>query len=351
MYCANGWRKESKYMSIAVKDMFKLTGAQKVAIILLSMSEENATKMFALMTEDEIKEVSHSMSRLGSIGMEVVDKLLMQLNGELAESAIYLGNVNTTERLLEKVLDKDQVQSLMDEIRGPQGRNTWEKLGNVNEELLALYFRNEHPQTAALVLSKLSPEQSAKVLSHLPDSFAFEVITRILTIGNVKNEVLERVEKILRVEFISSIGKIQEYDSFEMIAEIFNSLDRNSESKYMSMLESKIPDAAARIKDLMFTFDDLVKIDSKGIQRLLRNVEKSRLTMALKGASEQIMKVIFASMSQRAAKIILEELEALGSVRVREVDLARTEIVNIAKTLINSGEIEVVVDSKDEFIT
>ena len=338
-------------MSIAAKDIFRLTGAQKVAIVLLSMSEENATKIFSLMTEEEIKEISHAMSRLGSINPEVVDKLLGQLHTDLTESAIFLGNLHTTERLLEKVLDKDHVQSLMDEIRGPQGRNTWEKLGNVSEEMLALYFRNEHPQTAALVLSKLAPEQAAKVLSHLPDSFAFEVITRILNIGNVKTEILEKVEKILRVEFISSIGRTQEYDSFEMIAEIFNSLDRNSESKYMAMLESSSPEAAIRIKDLMFTFEDLVKIDAKGIQKLLRNVEKSRLTIALKGAGEALQKVIFASMSQRAAKIILEELEAIGPIRVREVDLARTEIVNIAKALINNGEIDVVVDSKDEFIT
>jgi flagellar motor switch protein FliG len=220
----------------------------------------------------------------------------------------------------------------------------------VNEDLLAIYFRNEHPQTAALILSKIAPDHAAKVLSNLPDSFAFEIIARILNIGTVKKEVLERVEKILRAEFISSIGRTQKYDSFEMIAEIFNSLDRNSESKYMSMLENNIPEAASKIKDLMFTFEDLVKITSRGIQRLLRDVEKSKLTVALKGASDQVKKVLFASMSQRAAKIIIDELELMGPVRVREVDMARTEIVNIAKSLIDSGEIDVVIDNKDEFI-
>lgn len=338
-------------MVIATKDVLKLTGTQKVAIVLLSMSEENATKIFSLMTEDEIREVSHAMSRLGSINNEVVDSLLSQLHSDLTENAMFLGNLQTTEKLLEKILDKDRVQVLMDEIRGPQGRNTWEKLGNVSEELLAMYFRNEHPQTAALILSKLSHDQAAKILSHLPDSFAFEVITRILTLGNIKTEILERVEKILRVEFISSIGKTQEYDSFEMIAEIFNSLDRNSESKYMSMLETNIPEVAARIKDLMFTFDDLIKIDTRGIQKLLRNVEKTRLTLALKGASTELQKAIFSSMSQRAAKIIIDELESLGPVRVRDVDLARGEIVNIAKNLISTGEIDIVIDTKEEFIT
>ena len=337
-------------MGIDIKDLNKLTGSQKVAIVLLSLSEENATKVFSMMSEEEIKDISHAMSHLGSINVDVVEKLMSNLNSELTGNTIFLGNLHTTEKLLEKILDKDQVQSLLDEIKGPQGRNTWEKLSNVNEELLALYFKNEHPQTAALVLSKISPEHAAKVLSNLPDSFAYEIISRILNIGTVKKEVLEKVEKILRAEFISSIGKIQKYDSFEMIAEIFNSLDRNSESRYMSMLEHNIPEAAARIKDLMFTFEDLVKLSSRGIQRLLRDVEKSKLTIALKGASDGVKKILFASMSQRAAKIITEELDAMGPVRVREVDLARADIVSIAKGLIDSGEIDVIMDNKDEFI-
>ena len=339
-------------MGVTNKDIGKLTGTQKVAIVLLSLSDENATKVFSLMSEDEITDISHAMSHLGSVSPEVIDSVMEHLSSSFTGSSMFLGNLQNTERLLEKVLDKERVSALMDEIRGPQGRNTWEKLANVNEELLALYFRNEHPQTAALVLSKISPDHAAKVLSNLPDSFAFEIISRILSIGSVKKEVLERVEKILRAEFISSVGKTQKYDSFEMLAEIFNNLDRNSESKFMSMLESNLPEAATKIKDMMFTFDDLIKIDSKGIQRLLRDVEKSRLTLALKGAPEELKKALFASMSQRAAKIIEEDLMALGSVRVKDVDSARADVVAVAKQLIESGEIDVVLNSEDdEFVT
>jgi flagellar motor switch protein FliG len=338
-------------MGISIKDIAKLTGTQKVAMVLLSLSDDNATKVFSLMSEDEITDISHAMSHLGSVSPEVIDIVMNQLSSNLTGHSMFLGNLHNTERLLGKILDKDRVSSLMEEIRGPQGRNTWEKLANVNEELLALYFRNEHPQTAALVLSKISPDHAAKVLSNLPDSFAFEIISRILSLGSVKKEVLERVEKILRVEFISSIGKTHKYDSFEMLAEIFNNFDRNSESKFMSMLESNLPDAASKIKDKMFTFDDLVKIDSKGIQRLLRDVEKSRLTLALKGASEEIKRILFASMSQRAAKIIEEDLMTLGSVRVKDVDSARGDVVMVAKQLIEQGEIDVVLNSDgDEFV-
>lgn len=337
-------------MGVGIKDIAKLTGTQKVAIVLLSLSEQNATKIMSLMSEDEIKEVSHAMSHLGAVESEVIERLLARLTADLAGNKTFLGNLQTTEKLLEGVLDSNKVQSLMDEIRGPQGRNTWEKLGNVSEDLLALYFRNEHPQTVALVLSKISPEHAARVLSNLPDSFAFEVINRMLNIGNVKSEILNRVETILRAEFISSIGKIQKYDSFQLVAEIFNGLDRNSESKYMSMLENKFPESATKIKNLMFTFNDLIRISPRGIQRVLRDIEKSKLTLALKGASEQLQKVFIASMSQRAAKIIIDDLASLGPVRVRDVDAARAEIVAITKALIERGEIDVIADNKDEFI-
>lgn len=337
-------------MGVTAKDISKLSGVQKVAIVLLSLSDDNATRVFSYMTEDEITEISHAMSHLGAISPDAIETIMSSLTSDLAGDSMFLGNLQTTERLLDKVLDKDRVQSLMDEIRGPQGRNTWEKLANVNEELLALYFRNEHPQTAALVLSKISPDHAAKVLSNLPDGFAFEIISRILNIGNVKKEVLERVEKILRAEFISSVGKTQKYDSFEMLAEIFNNFDRNSESKFMSMLENHIPEAATKIKDMMFTFEDLIKIDTKGIQRLLRDIEKSKLTLALKGASDELKNVIYSSMSQRAAKIIQEDLMALGKVRVKDVDTARSEVVSAAKALIEAGEIDVSLDNTEEFV-
>lgn len=337
-------------MSVDTKDINKLKGPQKVAIVILSMSEENATKMFSMMSEEEIREVSHAMSHLGAVSPEVVDKILQQFITSVSGDTNYFGNLQTTKKLLERVLDKDRVDSLMEEIQGPQGRNTWEKLGNVNEEMLALYLRNEHPQTAALVISKMAAEHSAKVLSNLPEQFAFEVIIRMLSMGSVKKEVLDRVEKILRAEFISTISKTHKRDSFEMMAEIFNSLDRSSEVKYMTLLETKFPEEADKIKNLMFTFEDLVKLDSRGIQILLRAIDKSKLTIALKGSSDKVKELFLSNMSQRASRIIQEELESLGPIRVREVDESQSEIVNIAKELISKGEIDLAEDESDQYI-
>jgi flagellar motor switch protein FliG len=335
---------------IEKKDIKKLKGSQKVAIVLLSMSEENATKLFSMMSEEEIKEVSHAMSNLGTIQQEVVDEVLSTFIATFGNNNSYFGNVQTTKKLLDQVLDKERVESLMQEIQGPQGKDTWEKLGNVNEEMLALYLKNEHPQTAALVVSKMSSEHASKVLGNLPEKFSYDVIIRMLNMGSVKKEVLDRVEKILRAEFISSISKSHKRDSYELMAEIFNSFDRVSEAKFMTLLEKDFPDYADKIKNLMFTFEDLVKVDSKGMQALLRAIDKSKLTIALKGSSDKIKDLFFSNMSQRASRIIQEELEALGPIKVREVDDAQSEIINVAKELIAKGEIEVSEEGSDEYI-
>jgi flagellar motor switch protein FliG len=317
----------------------------------LSVADDVAAKIFALMSEEEVREVSHAMSGLGVISPNMVESVIQEFSDDVVGNSIFLGNLFTTEKLLNKVMDRDRVRSLMEELKGPQGRNTWEKLANVNEDLLALYLRGEHPQTAALVLSKLSPEHAAKVVSILPEKFAFETIMRMLNMGSVKKEVIERVEKILRAEFISSVGKTMKRDSCEMIAEIFYNLDRTSETKYMNMLEKSVPDEAQKIKDLMFTFEDLVRLDSRGVQTLLTFIDKSQLSVALKGASEEVKDVFFKNMSQRAARIIMEEVEALGPVRVRDVDEAQSIIVKMVKELVEKGEIDIAVDGKDEYVS
>lgn len=333
-----------------LRDRMRITGAQKAAIVILSLTEENAARIFSLLSEEEIREVSHAMSHLGTIGHDMVENVLEDFSKDITATGNFSGNFHNTKNLLEKVLDPKHVEMLMEEIQGPQGKNTWEKLNNVNEDILALYLRNEHPQTAALVISKISPDHAAKVIVNLPEEFALEVMMRMMNMDSVKKEVLDRVERILRSEFISSLTKTQKRDSFELMADIFNNFDRNSESKYMQLLESKNAELANKIKDLMFTFDDIIKIDSKGIQVILRTVDKTKLTLAIKGANDQIKELILSNMSQRAAKIVQDEIEALGPVKVKDVDEAQSEIIKVAKDLIAKGEIEVSEDGNDQYI-
>ncbi len=337
---------------MATKDNYaKLTGLEKAAIIMMSVSEDNATKLFNLMHDDEIKDISHIMSSLGTVSPDVVEQLFLDFSNSVSETLSFVGNLDNTEKLLAKALGKERVDGIMEDIRGPAGRNTWDKLGNVSEEVLASYLKTEYPQTVALIVSKLTPAHSAKVLSMLPEDFTFEVMQRMLEMDNVKKEVLDSVEKALRAEFISTVSKTQKLDNDEMMAEIFNNFDRASEAKYMGLLEERNPDAAEKIKNLMFTFDDLTKTDAAGIQALLRVADKSKLTIALKGSSEEIRDMFVKNMSARASKIMLEEMEAMGPVRLRDVDEAQGMIITQAKELIASGEMLVSQgDSEDEMV-
>lgn len=315
---------------------------------MMSIGEDNASKLFAMMSEDEIKEISFAMSALGSVKSDTVENILMEFVDQLSEIGPIAGTLENTEKLLEKALGKDKVAGILEDISGPSGRTTWDKLSNVNEEVLAGYLKNEYPQTAALVLTKIKPSQAAKVLSVMPEDFAIDVILRMISIEPVKKEVLAGLEKTLQSEFMSNLAKTKKHDSFEMIADIFNNFDRNSEQKFMGLLESREPESAEKVKELMFTFDDLAGVDAKGIQALLRGLDKDKLAVALKGASEEIRELFFKNMSERAAKILKEDMESKGPVRMRDVDEAQMYIVNIAKDLADKGEITIIDNDEED---
>lgn len=330
------------------EDYRKLSGAQKAAIILMSIDEENSTKILAGMSDEEIKELSNTMASLGTVSAETVERLYVDFVESMSSSGLVVGTFDTTERLLLKALGKDRVDSIMEDIRGPAGRTTWDKLGNVNEEVLATFLKNEYPQTIALVLSKIKAEHAARVLSVFPEELSLEVINRMLGMEAVKKEVLDGVEKTLRLEFMNNLAKTQRRDTHEIMAEIFNNFDRNTEAKFMAVLEQRNSDAAERIRALMFTFEDLKKVDPSGMQTLLRNVPKEKLSIAMKGASEAIKEIFFKSMSERAAKLLREDMEALGPVRLKDVDEAQMTIVQAAKDLAAKGEIVIAGDSGED---
>lgn len=329
-------------------DYRKLTGAQKSAIIMMSIDEENASKILSSMTDDEIKEISNTMSTLGTVSSETVERLFLDFVEGMSSSGVVVGTFDSTERLLMKALGKDRVDGIMEDIRGPAGRTTWDKLGNVNEEILAAYLKNEYPQTIALVLSKIKPDHAAKVLSVLPEDLSMEVIVRMLGMEAVKKEVLDGVEKTLRVEFMSNLAKAQRRDTHEIMADIFNNFDRNTESKFMGILEQKNANSAERIRALMFTFEDLKKVDAGGFQTIMRSIPREKLPVALKGASEIIKNLFFNSMSERASKLLREEMEVLGPVRLKDVDEAQIAIVAIVKELAAKGDIAIAGDQGED---
>ncbi len=332
----------------ASDDYRSLTGIQKVSILMMSMGEENAGKIFSMMEDEEIKEISGSMSNLGSISNDTVERLYLEFSEQMSESGIVMGTFDSTESLLLKALGKERVDNIMEDIRGPAGRTTWEKLGNVNEEVLATYLKNEYPQTIALVMSKLTADHAAKVLSVLPEDLAMEVMLRMLSMEAVKKEVLDGVEKTLKVEFMNNLAKTQRRDSNELMAEIFNNFDRNTEGVFMGKLEEYNEEVAENIRALMFTFEDLSKIDNTGVQTILRVADKDKLGLALKGASDTVKNLFLQNMSERAAKIMQEDMEAMGPVRLKDVDEAQMIVVNTAKDLAAKGDIVIADASGDD---
>jgi flagellar motor switch protein FliG len=332
------------------EDYRTLTGPEKAAILMLSLGEEHAARLFELMDDEEIREISQTMANLGTVSSNLVERLFVEFAELFSHTGTLVGTMDSTERLLNKVLDKERVDAIMEDLRGPAGRTMWDKLGNVNEQVLANYLKNEYPQTVAVVLSKIKPEHSARVLAQLPESFAMEVVMRMLRMEAVQKDVLGDIERTLRTEFMTNLARIKRGDAHEMMAEIFNALDRATETRFLAALEERNKDSADRIKALMFTFEDLSRLDTTGIQALMRAVEKDKLALALKGASEDLRSLFLSNMSERAGKLLREDMASMGPVRLRDVDDAQMQMVQLAKDLAARGEITLNEKGGDELI-
>ncbi|PZR33923.1 flagellar motor switch protein FliG [Caulobacter segnis] len=325
-------------MKVAVNDVQKLSGPEKAAIVLLALGEDH-TRIWEALDDEEIKEVSQAMAGLGTVSASVVEDLLVEFVSGMSSTGAIMGSYEQTQRLLASFMPQDKVDALMEEIRGPAGRTMWDKLGNVNEAVLANYLKNEYPQTVAVVLSKVKSDHAARVLACLPEDFALECVTRMLRMEPVQREILDKIEMTLRTEFMSNLARTSKRDSHEMMAEIFNNFDRQTEARFIAALEERNREAAERIRALMFVFEDLSKLDPGGIQTLLRSTPKEQLALALKGASDKLRDMFMSNMSERAAKIMREDMDSMGPVRLKDVDAAQVGMVQVAKDLAAKGEI------------
>lgn len=322
----------------SIEDPSRLSGPEKAAVILLALGEEDHG-LWEHLDEEEIREVSSAMSNLGTISSTAVEKLIVDFVGQMSSTGSLMGSFEATQRLLTSFLPGDKVDNIMEELRGPAGRTMWDKLGNVNEVVLANYLKNEYPQTVAVVLSKVKSEHASRVLGALPEDFAMEVVTRMLRMEPVQREILDRIEETLRTEFMSNLARTSKHDSHEMMANIFNNFDRQTENRFLAALEERNRDSAEKIRSLMFVFEDLSKLDPGGIQTLMRAIDKDQMALAMKGASDSLRDLFFSNMSERAAKIMKEDMNAMGPVRLKDVDQSQQSIVSLAKDLAAKGEI------------
>lgn len=328
-------------------ELKKYSGMQRAAALMLALGKQHGAPIWEQLSTDEIKELSACIAQLGRVSATVVEHLLVQFSGEVASMATLHGSFDTTERLLEGVLPQDSVREIMEDIRGPSGRTMWDKLSNVSESVLAGYLKNEYPQTIAVILHKLRADHAARVLAELPRELAIDVVTRMLRMDMVQKDVIQEVEQTLRSEFMSNLARSQRRDPHEAMAEIFNALDRSSEESMLSALDERAPESAERIRALMFTFEDLGKLLPTALNTVVRNANKRELALAMKGAPEEMRVFFLSGMTARAAKLMRDDMAAMGPVRARDCEEAQANLVRLAKTLSDRGDI-VLVDPKSD---
>ncbi len=319
-----------------------LNGPEKAAVLLLALGEELGPNMMQRLDEDEIRDVSRAMSNLGGITPNVVEELVETFNDRFMEGGgSLIGTADTTERLLSRFLPPDRVNDIMGELKGPANRTMWDKVSGVDEKVLAGFLANEYPQTIALVLSKIRPAQSAKVLALLPEDLVTRVVQRMIKMEPVQGEMLEEVERSLRNEFIANYARDKGADSHQLLAEILNHSTKDMFTSILDPLDDDMPESAERIRQLMFTFDDLAQIDNHSLQQVIRAADARQLAMALKGTGEAYQERFFSNMPERNAALLREEMEILGPARMTEVEKARNAVVAVAKRLADNGRIHI----------
>ncbi|MEM7044338.1 MAG: flagellar motor switch protein FliG [Pseudomonadota bacterium] len=326
-------------------------GLRKAAMLMMVIGDDHARLLSERLAVDEMKVITQEMAELGRIRGADVEKLLQTFNTIMGTGSGIVGTYDTAKQLLSRIMDENTVALIMKDIGGPPGGNVWEKLSKVDDTVLAGFLKNEYPQTIAVVLSKIRKDHAARVIAQLPEEIAIEVMMRMLRLDTIQDEIMTDVEDLLRVEFMANATGKTQPDHHEVMAEIFNYFDRTKETTFLGMLEERNKESAELIRSLMFTFDDLAKLDGAAVQLLLRNVDNSRLGLALKGGKEELKELFFANMSERAAKILREDMENMGPVRVKDVEEAQSEIVVAAKALLDSGEITIASESDEDMIS
>ena len=318
----------------------KYSGAQKAAILLLSFGEEIAAEIFRNMTEFEIKRIGSAMSRLGRLEQEIVDEVMLDFYNILQQNRkFFYGGNDYTMKVIGSAFKGGDAEELIGQLQ--LGSTTsLESLELIDPRTLSTFIRNEHPQTIALILAHLDPKKCGETLKLLPDALHTEILLRIANLDAVAPEIIDEIDDVLRSE-IQAMGSIhtQKIGGVEPIAEMLNLIDKATEEQILDNLEERDPDLAEQVRQLMFTFDDLVKIDDRGIQELVKGIKGDDLKVALKTASEAVRELIFKNMSERAAKMLREDMEAMAAVKLSDVEAKQFEIVQIARKLESEGKI------------
>jgi flagellar motor switch protein FliG len=330
----------------------ELTGKQKAAILMVSLGTEASAKIMKSLREDEIEELTLEIANLKRVSTEVKDSILEEfLQICIAQEYIVSGGIDYAKEVLEKALGSQRAKEIIGKLTATLQIRPFDFARKTEPSQLLNFIQNEHPQTIALVMSYLRPEQAAIILSALPPLQQAEVAQRIATMDRTSPEVLREVEQVLEKKLSAFvINDFTIAGGIQPVVDILNRVDRGTERTILEALGEADPELADQIKSRMFVFEDVVNLDNKSIQRILRDVDAKDLGLALKTSSEELKELILKNMSKRAAEMLVEDMQMMGPVRLHDVEEAQQKIVNTIRQLEDSGEIIIARGKEDTMI-
>ena len=317
-----------------------LSGTKKAAILVLALGEEASSQMFAHLQEEEIEKIAKEVAALGPVASETGERVLEEFH-HLTQAANYVthGGVEYARRLLQRTFGKEDAHRILDRVvRSFKTTAGFATLEKTDPQQLSKFILGEHPQTIALILAHLNAANAAQLVTLLPDELRADVLTRMASLDEISPDVITRISSVIeqRLKPVSGFSR-EQHGGVRAVAELCNRLDRGVSQPVLEAIEGVSPDLAVSIRNLMFVFDDLRHVEDNGLREIIQRADKKVLTIALKGASEDIRGRFFANMSKRAAEMLKEEMEVMGAVRLREVEKAQQEIVAIARKLEEEG--------------
>ena len=324
------------------KQKKKLTGIERTAVLLMTLGEQDAAEVMKLLTPKEVQRIGEAMASLGSIGRDTVDDVLSEFCDTVDEqTALGIGNEEYLRNVLVNALGEDKAGNIIDRILMGHDAKGLETLKWMEPRAVAEMIRLEHPQIIAIILSYLESDQSAEILAALPENMQADVLIRVATLDGIQPSALHELDEMLEKQFSGNSDSLKSagMGGVKTAANLLNFLDSSLEAQVMEKVKEVDEELGQNIQDLMFVFDNLVDVDDRGIQALLREISSENLIVALKGADEAVKEKIIKNMSKRAAEMLRDDLEAKGPVRISEVEAAQKEILAIARRMAESGEI------------
>jgi flagellar motor switch protein FliG len=334
------------------KDIKDFTGRQKAAVFLVSVGSDVSAEIFKYLREDEIETLTFEIARLEAIEPEIKDAVLTEFQElMMANQFISIGGIDYAKELLEKSLGSQKAVDIINRLTSSLQVRPFDFIRRTDPAHLLNFIQTEHPQTIALILAYLEPNKASVILQNLPSEVQSEVAKRIATMDRTSPEVLREVERVLEKK-LSTLSS-EDYTTaggVGSIVEILNLIDRSSEKQILEALEDEDPELAEEIKKRMFVFEDIVMLDDRSIQKVLREVDSQELSKALKSVDAEVQDKIYKNMSKRAAAMLKEDMEFMGPVRLKDVEEAQQKIVAIIRHLEDTGEIVVARAGEDEMV-